>query len=244
MAMPPAEDGEIRKTSALASISLILGVSGIPFVGLTSIPGLFLGIAGLRSIRRSNGRLLGKGLAIAGIAASAVTLAFGVTFHLYLRLARETPQLPVSIANLEKIGTAIIDYRKDSYGGYPPDLKVLLKKGYLNSPKVLLDPADKTPAPVGPGGPRCSYEYVGAVPVSTPGEAIIAYSRRGLYQGGRFVLYADCAVAWVNADKLRNSHGNPRTSLRDSYEVVLKAFGDNLTEERKAELRKFYEVEG
>jgi hypothetical protein len=61
-------------TSGLAIASLVLGCLGFCSYGVTSIVGLILGIIGLRQIKRSDGALGGKGLAIAGIATSGVSL--------------------------------------------------------------------------------------------------------------------------------------------------------------------------
>jgi hypothetical protein len=75
--------GNPSSVSALAITSLVLSLLGLCSLGITAIAGLILGIIALVKIRRSQGRLRGKGLAIAGvcvavifIAASAVFLAF------------------------------------------------------------------------------------------------------------------------------------------------------------------------
>jgi hypothetical protein len=150
-------------------------------------------------------------------------------------------------ANLHNIGIALAMYRAVYRAGnndeYPPDLEPLLDKGFLKSPEVFVDPADKAPVQRGAAGFRYSYEYVGAVPAAVPGDVIIVYSRRGIYPDGRNVLCADAAVLWASEAELHNPNGDPRTSLRASYEAVVTAFGDRLTEERRAALKKFYEVE-
>jgi hypothetical protein len=60
------------RTSGLAIASL--ACSMIPFVLLTQIAGLALGIVALVKIKRSNGSLRGKGFAIAGVIISSVVL--------------------------------------------------------------------------------------------------------------------------------------------------------------------------
>jgi len=57
----------------MAIASLVLGLLGLS-CGLTAIPGLILGIVGLRRINRSGGQLGGSGFAIAGICVSAGVL--------------------------------------------------------------------------------------------------------------------------------------------------------------------------
>jgi len=60
------------KTSGLAVTSLVFGVLG--FCGITALIGLILGIIAVVRIKASQGRLSGRGLAIAGIAVSAFML--------------------------------------------------------------------------------------------------------------------------------------------------------------------------
>ena len=71
----------------------------------------------------------------------------------------------------------------------------------------------------------------------------MACTRKGVHPEGRNVLSVDMAAQWVSEEELHGPHGQARTSLRASYEAVVQAFGDRLTEERKAQLRRFYEVE-
>jgi hypothetical protein len=71
-------------TEGLATASLALAIAGIPFGMLCGIGVLFeiaalpMGIVARRRIRESNGRLTGDGLAIGGIAVSAVVLVLTV----------------------------------------------------------------------------------------------------------------------------------------------------------------------
>ena len=60
------------KTSGMAIASLVLGVMGLFSCGVTALFGLVFGIVGFIAIKKSQGRLSGSGLAIAGIAVSAI----------------------------------------------------------------------------------------------------------------------------------------------------------------------------
>jgi len=62
------------KTSGLAIASLICGLVGPCTAGLASIAGLILGIVSLKKIKAGGGAVGGRGLAIAGIIVSVVTL--------------------------------------------------------------------------------------------------------------------------------------------------------------------------
>ena len=73
--MPPTP----ARTNSLAVTSLVLGVLSFIFCGpLSAIPGLITGFVARRQIRESNGTEQGDGLAVAGIATSAVGLAISV----------------------------------------------------------------------------------------------------------------------------------------------------------------------
>ncbi len=47
--------------------------------------------------------------------------------------------------HLHMIGLCISMYRYGHQDKFPPDLQVLAKDGYLESPKFFLDPSDKAP---------------------------------------------------------------------------------------------------
>ncbi|MGC3961604.1 MAG: DUF4190 domain-containing protein [Verrucomicrobiota bacterium] len=62
------------KTSGWAITSLVLGILGFFSCGITAVFGLVAGILGLKKIKKSEGRLTGSGLAIAGIVVSGLMI--------------------------------------------------------------------------------------------------------------------------------------------------------------------------
>lgn len=70
----PVEAIQPPKRCGLATASLVLGVLGIVPCGVFGVIGLPIGITALVKIGRSNGRLKGNGLAIAGISCSTAAL--------------------------------------------------------------------------------------------------------------------------------------------------------------------------
>lgn len=76
VAPPPMAPAAVvpQKTSGLAIASLVLGILGFCSYGITSLIGLVLGLVSFSKINKSAGTLGGKGLAIAGISVSGVTL--------------------------------------------------------------------------------------------------------------------------------------------------------------------------
>jgi general secretion pathway protein G len=70
----PSVQAPAAKTCGLAIASLVCGLVGPCTAGLASIAGLILGIMGLKKIKAGGGAVGGRGLAIAGIIVSVVTL--------------------------------------------------------------------------------------------------------------------------------------------------------------------------
>ncbi len=128
-------------TSGKAIASLVLGLLsfGVPIV--LAIPAILLAILGLRDIRRSQGRLVGRRLAIAGIVTSLVgNLIFGlaVVFGL-LPAVRAVASEEHSALHLHTIALAMLDYH-DTYRTFPPAV-VSNKDGQkMHSWRVLLLP--------------------------------------------------------------------------------------------------------
>lgn len=71
--LPPGPPPEPR-TSGAAIASLVCGILAFCTLGLAGIPGMILGLVGLRSASRGRGAVKGRGLAIAGIVTSAAGL--------------------------------------------------------------------------------------------------------------------------------------------------------------------------
>ncbi|OWY61385.1 hypothetical protein B7486_64060 [cyanobacterium TDX16] len=70
--------GGAPKTNVMAIVSLCLGLAGIVTCGTTCLAAVPLGFVGLSQIKASQGRETGRGLAIGGIAVSAVIIVAGI----------------------------------------------------------------------------------------------------------------------------------------------------------------------
>ena len=81
---PPAAP---TKTSGHAIAGLLVGLAGLCTCGIGGIAGLILSIVALKKIDASRGRLGGRGLAIAGIIASAVCILVGLVIGLGVLVA-------------------------------------------------------------------------------------------------------------------------------------------------------------
>ena len=78
--------GFVVRTSRLAIVSLTLGIGSLLGIFVTGIPAIIVGVVALRKINRSQGSLVGRSLAIAGIATGAVFGFMCAPFTLALML--------------------------------------------------------------------------------------------------------------------------------------------------------------
>ena len=107
------------KTSGLAISSLILGLLG--FCGLTAIVGLILGIIAMVRISKSEGRLKGQGLAIAGVIISAVFLLLLPALVLPAVAKAKAKILDIAcLGNAQQINMAVIMHTQANSNTCPP----------------------------------------------------------------------------------------------------------------------------
>ena len=78
----PTAPAPAPKTSGHAIAGLLVGLGGLCTCGVGGIAGLVLSIVALKKIDASGGTLGGRGLAIAGIIASAVCILIGLIIGL------------------------------------------------------------------------------------------------------------------------------------------------------------------
>lgn len=116
------------KTSGMAITSLVLGILGLVTCGMTvllSAPvGLILGIVAMNKIGKSPGQLRGKGLALAGIITSSLTLLlipiFAAMLLPALSAAKQKAQEINCISNEKQLALAVKIYSNDNTNHFPP----------------------------------------------------------------------------------------------------------------------------
>jgi len=123
--LPPSMPAQ-PETSKLAIWSLVLGLVGFVLVGLTAIPAVICGHLAFSEIKKSNGRLTGGGMAIAGLicgylmsAIFAIAMLAGLTAPMVIRQKKKADQME-AIQNAKQIGLAMMQFNAD-YGSYPAD---------------------------------------------------------------------------------------------------------------------------
>jgi hypothetical protein len=176
-------------TSGHAIASLIFGIIGIPLAAflLFGLIGLILGIVALVGIGKSEGRIGGQGLAIAGICVSAASLLLLAA----LVAGRERARRKACASHLKCIGYALHLYSSDWVEQFPESLEALIVHRYVCDRKALECPSG------GEAGGQ-SYEYVKGVHAWSAYFCVAAYDREGNHSGdGRNVLYVGGNVQWM-----------------------------------------------
>ena len=127
------------KTSGLAIASLACGVFGC--LCLPALAGVILGIMALLKINKSQGKLGGRGLAIAGLCVSGVMLLLSPGMMLPgLAKAKAKAARINCVSQLKAIGMGARLYSNDNKDVLPPDF--LSMSNELNTPKILICPSD------------------------------------------------------------------------------------------------------
>ena len=200
VADPEGDDAgeQEARMSGKAIASLVLGLSSIIFCVFSALPGLILGILGLRDVRRSEGELQGEGLAAAGIGVSAFALVasvvvagLGLMLLPALDRARDTARQTSCLNNMKQLGLALATRKKDEDA--LPETLAPLHPGYVDSAQVFVCPSDDNPRTIG-DGIECSYRYSGPIPSSLGSEAsrvVVAYDAEQHHRNGRNVLFRD-----------------------------------------------------
>lgn len=154
---PPLPAPAKAKLSALAVVSLVLGVLGC--TGLGALAGLVCGLVALVRINRSGGRLRGRGLAIAGLVVSALMVPISAGMLLpALANAKSKAQTIASLNNLKQLGVAARMYSTDHADTFPaPERWTESLRPFLGAgaDQVLRRPAN--------AGAACGYGYNQAV---------------------------------------------------------------------------------
>ena len=207
----PAEPS--APTSTLAIVSLILGVLGLFTMGLSSIVGLILGIASLVQISKSQGRVRGSGVAVAGTVVSGFTLLSlplmaAILFPVFAR-AREKARQASCQSNLKQIGLAMMMYTQDFDEEFPmtdPWADSLMP--YMKNEAIFHCPS-ATNDPQRSYGYNAALNLASVATLSSPAETVMNFdSQPGpnpaggneilvpRHNEGANICYADGHVKW------------------------------------------------
>lgn len=117
--MPEATQSRLSK-GALAAF--VLGASSLLLSLATALPALYLGVHAIRTINRSEGRLRGQRLAVAGLVLCALSTVLTVAGSLCMVLlyVQEIHHVAACTNNLRRIGESISNYSDHNDHYYPP----------------------------------------------------------------------------------------------------------------------------
>ncbi len=215
-----AAPAAVARMSGLAIASLVLGILGFFTLGATSLVGLILGIVAILKINKSQGRMSGSGLAIAGTCVSGVTILMlpimAAMLLPALARAKSRAQTVNCMNNVKQLNLALMMYATDNKGTFPPaDTWCDLLRPYAGgSPAMFRCPA----APE----EKCSYKLNANLAdrklftAGAPARTVVVFSAvEGWNQAGgrsaavphkhgnQYVIgFADGHVEAVRADRL------------------------------------------
>ena len=185
----------------MAITSLVLGILGLVSCGITALFGLVLGIISLVKIRKSQGRMGGDGLAIAGIVVSGLFLLLMPLWAAMvlpaLAKAREKAQTISCVNNVKQLGLAVRMYSTDNNDRFPSAANWCdAIQTYVGSPRPFQCAADSSL--------RCAF----------------AYNRKldGLKQEDidpQTVLFFESSTGWnaAGGPELLSAHKHSRTRM-------------------------------
>ena len=193
---PPRYPEGAPASSGLAIASLILGLLSFCPNLLTAISAVICGHLALERIKRSEGILSGRGMAIAGLALGYFGIVFGIIALPAWVLpawgrARELARRNVCQSNLKQIHNACSKYAAAHEGMFPDNLTRLVTDGFLDAHALICPSAkDQTSA-------KDSYLYTAGLGLNDDSGKLLVSDKPGNHQGeGRNELYVDGAVQW------------------------------------------------
>jgi prepilin-type processing-associated H-X9-DG protein len=206
------------KTSGMAIASLVCGILGC--FGITAIIGLILGIVSLIRINRSQGRLGGQGIAIAGLSVSGAMMIFILPALMLpaLAKAKARAQTVNCVSNLKQLALAARIYANNSGDKFPNASNWCdAIQSHARSERIFHCPSDRNTL--------CSYGYNAALSGMAEGKVNPAT-----------VMFFEIPGGW-------NVSGGPEQLIQKSRHLttVNVAFADGsvqqMRQERLSELR-------
>ena len=157
-AMPATAPAAPARMSGMAVTSLVLGILGIATCGITALLsapiGLILGAVAMRKIGKSQGQLRGRGLALAGIITSGVTIVlipiFAALMLPALASAKQKAQEINCVSNEKQLALAMIIYSSGHTNQFPDA---------INWCDAIGDPQRNLKCPAADSSSRCDYAF-------------------------------------------------------------------------------------
>jgi len=135
---PPSAHPVTQRTSGLAIVSLICGLSSFIVPILPAFVAIFTGHISRSKIKKSGGAIVGKGMALSGLIcayASLFLITSTVTWLIYDHKKSkriEAEEIAEEIKDGKEIYQLVLKYEAD-HGKFPDKLSELVEKGYVSS---------------------------------------------------------------------------------------------------------------
>lgn len=189
----PSPDVGESGTSGKATASMILGLVSCALSCFTAVPAIILGHIALSNIKKSGGRLTGKGLAITGLILGYLQLAalpimFAIALPAFVKVQAKSQELVATNLGRQVI-TSLKIYAADHNGKYPAALHDLVNEGHLPTASSLTFPA------ISGWTGENSWDYFGAnLSDSSNGSDVLISSQCSGPRGERIIGYNDGTV--------------------------------------------------
>lgn len=135
---PPNFPSSLKKTSGLAITSLVCGIISFVLPVLPAIVAIICGYLSRSRIKTSNGSLVGKRMALAGLICGYVSLVLitvivcGAVYSFNGSKRVKAEEIAIEISRGKKIHALVLQYESD-HGKFPERLGELVEKGYIDS---------------------------------------------------------------------------------------------------------------
>ncbi len=199
---PPKEQG----AAIGALVCGLLGLFACPLVGL---PGLILGIVGVRNVNREPNRYKGKGLAIGGIITGGLSL-LSIPVYIFAFIALwQLAKRENCTDNLRNLSKAMRAYAGDWDGAFPPDFETLISTGDATEDNFLCLGS----FPV--SDLYACYLYVADQTSDADPKRVLIYEKPECHGGeGGNVLYVDGKVEFVSAERMADLVEKTESALK------------------------------
>ena len=180
----------VPQTSGLAIASLVLGILSFFTAGLTGIAAVICGHLATGRIKRSNGRLVGRGIAIAGLVTGYlgfVLIFLGILAGIALPVFNSIQvrgKAVKGLAQAKQIALGCKLYAGDHNGNYPETLDQLIPD-YVSDRRIFVCPLSADQTSVG-------YKYYGGTE-AYPASKVLLENKDAWKQHFHIVVHMDAS---------------------------------------------------
>lgn len=197
----------------LATVSLVLGISSFIFI-IPAIPAIVCGHIARGKIKKSQGKLQGSGVALAGLILGYAVFALCILIALLAALAApmtmrqiKRAQQTEAISNAKSFGLALFEFH-DEYGSYPNAQTAKLVADQTKTPLITGDSSNARFRQLIASGITDSEEIFYA-------KSLITQKPDGNTSGDNAIAPGECGFAYID---------NIPSDIRESRPIAMAPF--------------------